>query len=104
MGSSHPSSEKAAVVKITPSFGARLLLLPIYFYRYCISPLIGPRCRFYPTCSTYAVEAIKVHGAIKGGWLAVKRIARCHPWSEAGEDPVPNCRHKQHSHKDCDVK
>ncbi|WP_150539406.1 membrane protein insertion efficiency factor YidD [Actinobacillus vicugnae] len=100
MGSSHPSSEKASSVTHTPSFGARLLLLPIYFYRYCISPLIGPRCRFYPTCSTYAVEAIKIHGAIKGGWLAAKRIARCHPWSEGGEDPVPSCCHKQYSHKD----
>ncbi|MDE8034437.1 membrane protein insertion efficiency factor YidD [Actinobacillus equuli subsp. equuli] len=100
MGSSHPSSEKTASVTVTPSVAARLLLLPIYFYRYCISPLIGPRCRFYPTCSTYAVEAIKRHGALKGGWLATKRIARCHPWSEGGEDPVPGCCGKQHSHED----
>ena len=69
-------------------------MLPIYFYRYAISPLIGPRCRFYPTCSTYAVEAIKLHGALKGGWLALKRIARCHPWSEGGEDPVPPANKK----------
>lgn len=101
MGSSHPSGEKAASVKVMPSIGARLLLLPIYFYRYCISPLIGPRCRFYPTCSTYAVEAIKLHGAIKGGWLAAKRIARCHPWNEGGEDPVPPCcGHHAEKHKE----
>ncbi|WP_018650812.1 membrane protein insertion efficiency factor YidD [Actinobacillus capsulatus] len=100
MGSSHPSGEQAAGVKVAPSIGARLLLSSIYFYRYCISPLIGPRCRFYPTCSTYAVEAIKLHGAVKGGWLATKRIARCHPWSEGGEDPVPGCCSKQHSHED----
>ena len=65
------------------------MLLPIYFYRYFISPLIGPRCRFYPSCSTYAVEAIKIHGAIKGGYLAFKRILRCNPLNEGGEDPVP---------------
>ncbi|UKH19468.1 membrane protein insertion efficiency factor YidD [Actinobacillus pleuropneumoniae] len=99
MGSSHPSGEKAGVT-VKPSIGARLLLLPIYFYRYCISPLIGPRCRFYPTCSTYAVEAIKTHGAIKGGWLAAKRIARCHPWNEGSEDPVPPCCNHKESNKE----
>lgn len=62
--------------------------------------MIGPRCRFYPTCSTYAVEAIKVHGGLKGGWLAIKRIVRCHPWSEGGEDPVPPCCSHQHDHQD----
>lgn len=61
----------------------------IHFYRYCISPFIGSRCRFYPTCSTYGLEAIRIHGAFKGGWLTLKRIARCHPLSEGGEDPVP---------------
>lgn len=57
-----------------------LLLLPIYFYRICISPLTPPSCRFTPTCSAYAVEAIKKHGPIKGFYLAVRRILRCHPW------------------------
>ncbi|WGE37003.1 membrane protein insertion efficiency factor YidD [Actinobacillus genomosp. 1] len=62
---------------------------------------MGPRCRFYPTCSTYAVEAIKLHGAIKGGWLAAKRIVRCHPWNEGGEDPVPPCcGHHAEKHKE----
>lgn len=104
MGSPYPSNEENPAVKVTPSFGAHLLLLPIYFYRYCISPLIGPRCRFYPTCSTYAVEAIKMHGAIKGGGLSIKRIVRCHPWSEGGEDPVPGCNHQQCLNKDRVIK
>ena len=66
-----------------------LLLIPVYFYRYCISPMKPPTCRFTPTCSEYAVIAIKKHGPIKGFWLAVKRIARCHPWGGHGYDPVP---------------
>jgi len=61
----------------------------IRIYRYTISPLLGPRCRFYPSCSCYAEEAIKIHGISKGGWLAVKRICRCHPFNEGGVDPVP---------------
>ncbi len=64
-------------------------LLIIRIYRYVISPLLGPRCRFYPTCSSYAEEAIKMHGLAKGGWLATKRICRCHPFNEGGVDPVP---------------
>jgi len=64
-------------------------LLIIRIYRYVISPLLGPRCRFYPSCSSYAEEAIKIHGVAKGGWLATKRICRCHPFAEGGVDPVP---------------
>ncbi|WP_303408615.1 membrane protein insertion efficiency factor YidD [uncultured Duncaniella sp.] len=67
----------------------RLFLLPIYFYRACISPMLTPSCRFTPTCSEYAIEAINRHGAIKGLWLTVKRISRCHPWGGSGYDPVP---------------
>ncbi len=66
-----------------------LLLLPIYFYRSCISPFTPPSCRFTPTCSAYAVEAIKKHGPLKGLYLAVRRILRCHPWGGSGYDPVP---------------
>ena len=66
-----------------------LLLLPIYFYQKCISPMIGPSCRFTPHCSQYAVEAIKKHGPFKGFCLAVRRILRCHPWGGSGYDPVP---------------
>ncbi|WP_110932331.1 membrane protein insertion efficiency factor YidD [Paenibacillus bouchesdurhonensis] len=62
---------------------------PIIFYRKFISPLKPPTCRFYPTCSAYALEAIEVHGALKGSWLAAKRISRCHPFHPGGLDPVP---------------
>lgn len=65
------------------------LLLGILVYRYTLSSLIGQECRFYPTCSHYAETALKKHGALKGSWLAVKRICRCHPWHEGGYDPVP---------------
>lgn len=66
-----------------------LLLVPIKFYQYVISPLKGPSCRFTPTCSQYAVEALKKHGPIKGLYLSVWRILRCNPWGGHGYDPVP---------------
>ena len=66
-----------------------ILLIPIYFYRACISPLKPPTCRFVPTCSEYAIEAIKKYGPLKGTCLAIKRILRCHPWGGSGYDPVP---------------
>ncbi len=76
----------------------RLTQAPIYAYRYAISPLIGPVCRYRPTCSAYALEAIEKYGAIKGVWLAMRRLARCHPvtWLGGGDgyDPVPEkCTH-----------
>lgn len=71
------------------SLAARVVKVPIQFYRKCISPLTPPTCRFYPTCSAYALEAIDVHGPVKGTWLAMKRIARCHPFSAGGIDYVP---------------
>ena len=58
-------------------------------YQLGISPLLGPRCRFYPSCSHYALEALAVHGLRRGGWLALRRILRCHPWHPGGLDPVP---------------
>ncbi|AAU37089.1 unknown [[Mannheimia] succiniciproducens MBEL55E] len=61
----------------------------IRFYQLAISPMIGPRCRFTPTCSCYGIEAIKTHGALKGSWLTLKRILKCHPLSKGGYDPVP---------------
>lgn len=67
----------------------KILILPIRFYQGAISPLLPPACRYTPTCSQYAVEALTVHGPFKGSWLAVKRICRCHPWGGSGYDPVP---------------
>lgn len=67
---------------------ARVVLLFIWLYR-ITSPMRAPRCRFYPSCSTYALEAVKVHGAFRGGWLAIKRVGRCHPWNPGGVDHVP---------------
>jgi putative membrane protein insertion efficiency factor len=64
-------------------------ILLIWIYQRLISPLLGAKCRFTPTCSHYAVEAIKKYGVFKGFWLAVKRISRCHPWGGSGYDPVP---------------
>ncbi|MCW2753838.1 MAG: yidD [Marmoricola sp.] len=58
-------------------------------YRFAISPLYGQVCRYHPTCSAYALEAVTVHGSIKGTWLAVRRVGRCHPWAAGGYDPVP---------------
>ena len=66
-----------------------IFLLIIRAYKTLISPILPPSCRYYPTCSDYGVEAIKKHGPFKGGWLAIKRIARCHPWGGHGYDPVP---------------
>lgn len=66
-----------------------ILILPIRLYQILISPMLPAACRFTPTCSQYAVEALRRHGPLKGGWLAVKRICRCHPWGGSGYDPVP---------------
>jgi putative membrane protein insertion efficiency factor len=71
----------------------RILSLPfiglIKIYQWVLSPLFGPKCRFTPSCSNYALQALKKYGVFKGTWLAVKRIARCHPWGGHGYDPVP---------------
>ena len=66
-----------------------LAIFLIRLYQVTISPMLGPRCRFHPTCSQYGIEAIKIHGGIKGSWLATKRLLKCHPMSEGGDDPVP---------------
>ena len=68
---------------------AHLLSIPIHLYRYLIAPLLRPSCRYLPTCSEYALEALARHGAMAGGWLALKRLLSCHPWGGSGHDPVP---------------
>ncbi len=68
---------------------AHLVSLPVRAYRLLFSPWVGHNCRYQPTCSAYALEALERHGGFKGGWLAARRIARCHPWGAAGYDPVP---------------
>jgi uncharacterized protein len=72
-----------------PTLAARVLVVPILWYQRFISPLLAPRCRFAPSCSQYAVDALRVHGAARGLWLAVRRLARCHPFHPGGYDPVP---------------
>ncbi len=67
----------------------QILILCIRGYQYCISPLFPPACRFHPTCSHYASEAIAKHGALAGGWMGIRRILRCNPWNPGGYDPVP---------------
>lgn len=91
MATSHSSESKRDNSKQIekPSVIAHILLGLIRFYRYFISPMLAPRCRFNPTCSRYALEAIQIHGAFKGTYLSVKRIAKCHPLHEGGDDPVP---------------
>lgn len=76
------------------SFAATVLKAPIAVYRYAISPLLGTNCRHVPTCSAYATEAIDKNGAWKGGWLALARILRCHPWGTHGFDPVPDLKER----------
>ena len=68
----------------------RLLLLPLRFYQRWISPAMGQHCRFAPSCSHYAAEALRVHGPVRGSWLATRRVSRCHPWNPGGYDPVPS--------------
>ncbi|MCL3780131.1 membrane protein insertion efficiency factor YidD [Prolixibacteraceae bacterium JC049] len=66
-----------------------ILSLPVHFYRYCISPLTPSSCRHVPTCSMYMLQALKVHGPLKGFWLGLVRLSKCHPWGTHGHDPVP---------------
>jgi len=75
----------------------RILIGIITAYRYLLSPFIGQHCRFTPTCSEYAMEAIDRFGAVKGSWLALRRLSRCHPFHAGGLDPVPE--HSHHNHK-----
>ena len=80
----------------------RVLIALVKGYRLGISPLLGPRCRFYPSCSQYAVEALQTHSLPRALWLSLRRVGRCHPWHPGGYDPVPTCgcpqtHHRHHS-------
>ena len=79
----------------------KIFIKLIRFYQYGISPFFPPHCRYTPTCSSYAVEAVERFGIVRGGWMALKRIGRCHPWHEGGYDPVPDkpCCDIEHHHK-----
>ena len=70
-------------------------------YQLLLSPMLGQRCRFYPTCSNYAIEALRVHGAARGSWLAARRVCRCHPFHAGGVDPVPPATPKNSSTAAC---
>jgi hypothetical protein len=74
---------------------SKIVIFPIKLYQYIISPWLGNNCRHEPTCSNYTIQAIKIHGIIKGIWLGIKRISKCHPWGTFGYDPVPKKQEKK---------
>ena len=84
-----PKSAAAAAGSFIWNLPRNILILLLLAYRKVISPLYGQVCRFFPSCSAYALEAVTVHGAVKGSWLAARRLARCHPWNAGGVDHVP---------------
>lgn len=71
---------------------ARILAVPVYLYRATFSPIVGHSCRYHPSCSAYALEALTLHGGLRGGWLVLRRVMRCHPFGRSGYDPVPERR------------
>lgn len=81
--------QKQSFLQIVKNLFSFPFILVIYCYQKCISPLLPPTCRFYPTCSQYAKEAFIKYGAIKGFWLSIRRIGKCHPFNKGGYDPVP---------------
>jgi uncharacterized protein len=88
--------ELAATVRSPRRLPSLVLLAAVRAYQLLVSPLLGPRCRFYPSCSAYAFEAVQVHGALRGSWLATRRLLRCHPWNPGGVDLVPRSRPGPH--------
>lgn len=85
----HSSSPLRELLAVASAIVARLMVLAIMAYRLVLSPILPSTCRYEPTCSTYAREAIERHGPVRGGWLAIRRIGRCHPFGGCGHDPVP---------------
>ena len=76
---------------------AKILIAFIQGYQLIVSPLLGANCRFHPTCSQYMIEAVTRFGVVRGVWLGVRRLSRCHPWHEGGSDPVPQLKTKKHN-------
>lgn len=89
-----------AAARLAVRLPTLLLMLLVRAYQLVVSPLLGPSCRFYPSCSAYALESLRVHGAVRGTWLTVRRLLRCHPWNPGGVDEVPPQRagraHRRH--------
>ncbi|MBI3238091.1 MAG: membrane protein insertion efficiency factor YidD [Flavobacteriia bacterium] len=84
-------------MRLIGQFFGFFLIIPVKLYQWVISPILPNSCRYDPTCSAYMIEALKVHGPLKGLWLGSKRISRCHPWGGHGYDPVPQkgkCKHE----------
>jgi uncharacterized protein len=79
----------AAVVRVITAIPRTVLILLVRAYQIVLSPLLPASCRYYPSCSAYAIEALERHGAVRGGWLTLRRLARCHPFKPGGYDPVP---------------
>jgi putative membrane protein insertion efficiency factor len=79
----------------------KLLVFLLRAYQLLLSPMLGQNCRFYPTCSNYAIEALRTHGAARGSYLALRRVCRCHPWNDGGVDPVPPVHDKNSSTTAC---
>jgi putative membrane protein insertion efficiency factor len=84
-----PLAWATAGIRFLVRLPARLVVALLRAWQYLVSPVYGPTCRFYPSCSAYALEAVDRHGLVRGGWLAVRRLGRCHPWNPGGVDPVP---------------
>lgn len=95
MEAHHQTSQRPKTNALTGLFAIKLIRV----YQLCISPLLGPRCRFYPSCSCYCIESIQTYGPLKGAWLGLKRVCKCHPFHPGGVDPVPPFNHLSQSGK-----
>jgi len=87
------------VLQILKKIIGYIFLIPVYFYRWGISPFTPASCRHTPTCSEYFIEAVKIHGPIKGSWMGLRRLSKCHPWGTHGYDPVPKITIKEYKPK-----